>query len=151
MPLSETDKAYIAGIVDGEGCITVCARSPKSTSRETSIQYVLTVSIQMCDDDLIRWIHSAIGGIGSVYRYKHHQPNHKDATSLRLGVRDGVILLRLILPYLRLKRRQAELFIEMVDIRKQSRVKRQFMPERQRQICDEFRVLNHRGKYYSIV
>jgi hypothetical protein len=105
MPLymSNTDAAYLAGLLDGEGCISIVFREPKSVSRETGTQVVIQVRISMTDYETVKWC-----------------AKHRDQWCWSPGINSGYDILSQCLPYLKTKRRQAEIFLELVEIRRAS-------------------------------
>lgn len=142
--MKETDLAYIAGIIDGEGCITVSIRSPILKYGEISQVYAPTVSVNMTDKNIIHWLQN-ITGEGKVYFQKSRNYRHKDLWTWRLCTRNGTRLLKQIKPYLKVKRLQAELFMECAEIRSRSGRNR-YKPERQLEIVKQIRALNKRGR-----
>ena len=100
MPLKETDFAYFAGIVDGEGCIRV-NNAPR-------------LHITNTDKNLIDWIKVNYGG----YVWSEngsYVDNAKPRYIWELSSRKLYSLLLLIHPYLKIKRRQAELVIKYYE------------------------------------
>ena len=142
--LSSIDAAYLAGLVDGEGCITACHRRAHSETRERNPSAIGGVRVAMCAPDLIQWIHS-ITGLGKVYHLPARKNTHKDSWLWTPGLRESARFLEAILPYLRLKGRQASLLVELAHIKSQSRRGRQHNLERQQEIVREIHVLNKRG------
>ena len=72
--INKVQKSYIAGIVDGEGCISAhnvhCF--DKRTNRKLD-NVVLILYITNTNKDLIDWIYNFYGG----YIYKKHRENCK--------------------------------------------------------------------------
>lgn len=101
--LSETDKAYLAGIVDGEGCINI---GEKISSK--------SIRILNTDKNLIEWL-SMIFNSPITIRYPKSDDiyNRKIYYSTHiLRHNDMIEFLKLILPYLRIKK---ELAIRSID------------------------------------
>lgn len=93
IPTDERLRAYIAGLIDGEGCIT------RANGR-------LLVQIGMTDETVIRWL----GQIGGTIRVEDGpgRGNRKPLYRWRVMAGDEVRrLLRSVLPYLIVKRAQA--------------------------------------------
>jgi hypothetical protein len=106
----ETDKAYVAGIFDGEGCITV------SRVTDNSRVYRAQIRVAMTDEDTILWLQSVFGGCKSRTQ-RNVLPNTKPMHIWALhNSRMIVAFLEAILPYLRLKRRRAELTISLAKM-----------------------------------
>ena len=120
--LSETEKAYIAGLIDGEGTVGV--------HKGKGICLAPRVQISNTQIPLLTWLLEKIG-TGYVHRTEYETTFY-----------DVKPLLKAALPYLRIKKRQAELVIEFVDLRL-SRTKwfDQFT-QREIDIREELRKLN---------
>lgn len=103
----ETDLAYIAGLVDGEGHISVLFAN--------SGNYFLHVGITNTNLNVLKWIESILP-TGIIYK-KQKYAERKQGYELRWA--KSLVskeFLTLILPYLKIKREQAELAIEFCDI-----------------------------------
>jgi hypothetical protein len=142
--LSNSDAAYLAGLVDGEGCVSAWHRKAYSENRERNPSAMGGVRIEMCAPDLVQWVRS-ITGLGKVYHLPARRVTHKDSWLWQPGLRESAQFLEALLPYLRLKRRQALLVIELAHIKAQSRRGRQHDLERQQGIVQEIQALNKRG------
>jgi hypothetical protein len=141
---TDTTLAYIAGLVDGEGCITTGIRSPRAESRELSLNLIMSVCIAMTDESIIKWLQSATG-LGRVHFHGTRNERHKDAWMWVCSVSDGVALLEALMPFLRLKKPQASLFLELAEIREKSG-RAQSRPDRQLEIAKTMQALNKRGR-----
>jgi hypothetical protein len=102
--LSETDKAYLAGLIDADGCITI------KTTRSTAYP---GVGIAQADFQALEW---AAGKLGATVSYHTRQKTgqsgyHKKQMIVRLHGSRAQLLCRAILPYLKIKRRQAEIVL----------------------------------------
>jgi len=113
--MENTDWAYLAGMIDGEGCITVRRREKPATAgdRKRGVSYSLRVSIggevnhltQLCADTTL----------GSVWIRKREGQRHLAEWSI--GSYESKILLLEVLPYLRLKKSQAQVGLAMPQAR----------------------------------
>ena len=106
--VSEIDKAYLAGLIDGEGCIGVSIKSNKS----------LQVALEVCmtTPAPLRWAHH-ITGCGNVYKCKvvsNHRPTYKWVVGNNTESGDVV---RSMLPYLKVKGAQARIFSALTRLR----------------------------------
>lgn len=109
MTISQTDLAYAAGIIDGEGCITI-QRARKS---ERYIAYVLQVVVGISDKSIIEWLAARFGG--NVHCAKPRKSKFgpfvvngaKDSWNWNIVAVQAENFLRAILPYLKGKRKQA--------------------------------------------
>ena len=98
--LAETDKAYLAGLIDGEGCITVVRRQPPAAHIRYTYQLQLTIVSSTVK--LLRWIENRFGG-----KIDRIDNRHNHIWRWKCSVDEAATILRLCLPYLVLKRRQA--------------------------------------------
>lgn len=147
MPVYEmvdVDSAYLAGIIDGEGCITIGMRSPNPAAREKSFNIVYNLRVEMTDEKLIRWIHEATG-CGNVYHNKSKKAGHKETWLWTATSRQAAEILAKVRPFLRLKFEQADLFIELSELKAKSNRHGPFNPDRQRAIYERCKELNKRG------
>lgn len=125
--MQEKDLAYIAGFIDGEGCIRI---GVSKNSRNPSLQVNASNSVIAP----LEFIQTLFGG--SIYVWEH--TNIKWKTSYRWAIygRQGAIVLKSILPYLIIKKRQALLGIEYVLLSDRMKKAR---------IIYELNVLNKKG------
>lgn len=139
MELKENEKAYIAGIIDGEGCITASkVKSRKSTTIHQRVR------VANSDGRLTEWLHKKCGGFIANYR-RSGKPKWKSLKVWELSGRKGADLMRLILPYLVTKKEQAKLMIELSLLQLKSRKGKKYNEERQNKILEEYHQLNKRG------
>lgn len=105
-PLKETEKAYLAGLIDGEGCIGINKSGPK--------QYKLYIQITVCDQDLnIYWQRrTGRGGIYDGRKYTEKNPKWRPTFTWKINSNDAYELLEEIYPYLLIKREQADIALE---------------------------------------
>src|ERR1700747_2590374 len=145
--LSETDRAYLAGIIDGEGSIMMIHHKPRPNGNGTKWEYwVLRVSVANTDIRLIIWLLEKFGGGFSTGKNK--RPNQKDHYQWRLDSKRAEPILRAALPYLILKREQAELALKMISTYKLVGCKGH-PPETieyRRELATRIKELNRRGK-----
>lgn len=105
--LTEVQKAYFAAFVDADGCITIGKRADRMQSK--SPRYYLEVKISQCNSPFIKSIEEEIGA-GKAYSYQRDTGKNM----YRLQIRDAQAceFLRVIYPYLRIKRPQADIAFE---------------------------------------
>lgn len=136
-----SDLAYTGGIIDGEGCIGI----KKAKSKYSKRGYYLELQVQVVNTDewLVRWLFSKYGGC--VCRRKAKKVNWKDSWEWKVQTNQALKFLLLILPYVRMKRAQAELAIKFGNQRKQGKkTKREIaIEENQRRTMLSY---NHKGK-----
>jgi hypothetical protein len=107
--LTEADRGYIAGIIDGEGCIHFARRNAFSrpSGRSESKSFSIAVQVTQIDGRLISWLQEKIAGVGSVATYNRAKQKHV-LYQWTLRSSAAQIFLREIAPYLVIKREQAE-------------------------------------------
>ena len=155
--LKMSDKAmwgYVAGIVDGEGTITIC-RSENDVHRKkdyttksgiktceyhyTGIGYHATVSVKNTDKRLMEWLKSRLGGEYYINRQTAN-PTWKDSYKWFHAAKSKEEFILAILPYLIVKREQALValeFLRLGSIR---------VPEKRQALYEKIVALNQRGK-----
>lgn len=108
----ETDIAYLAGIIDGEGSIYIgnfsCNPKTKTPYYQTNIQVTNT------DKPLIDWLQCTFGGLISKRTRKQHAENSRKQAYVWTASGERLThLCELLLPFLICKRKQAEIMLEM--------------------------------------
>lgn len=133
--MDEVTRAYIAGLVDGEGCISI------SRDRR-GVSYHLRVEISMVNKSVIQFLHNSLGG--GFYRHNKARGRQREDWSWRVFGQRAYNVLKLLLPYLRVKKANAMLGIDFrdnwQDQRRQSGYKRgqphiQYEELKRRQEC----------------
>ena len=104
--MKKTDLSYFAGLFDGEGCIGI-RRSNYRKGRYTALCLVCTVG--MANLWMLESLKFAFGG--GVYPTKKKQTQHKDLWEWTISSRQALAFLEAVLPYLKLKRAEAEVAI----------------------------------------
>ena len=138
--IDNTVLAYTAGIIDGEGCITICVTNGNNGK---TFPYAITEVVNT-NYDLIVWLNSTFGGSvrtrdpGGICKLTH---------IWELSGRMCLEFLTAILPYLKLKSKQAEIVINFQQRRGEGHHIR--MPSeilKDSINIKNIRVLNHTGK-----
>lgn len=106
--LADVDRAYFAGIMDGEGCVTI-ARAKKGKWS----YYTLFLSMACTDPSLMIWIIEKFGG--RVAPRTKCKTNRKDVWVWRVASREAEAVLRQIEPFMVVKRDQARLALAFRD------------------------------------
>ncbi len=106
----EGDLGYVAGIIDGEGCLYL--RQVKRTKdRGGRTQYNAALTIGMTSVPVLVHVQAVVGG-KLLTRPRPKNKNHRQCYELRLGSNDLRRVLPLVKDRLILKRPQAELLTE---------------------------------------
>lgn len=96
----------MAGIIDGEGCITVCKGSRYDNR-------VITVGIAMNDKQAIDMFYEAFGGCRVAL--PRQNPKWHDGWRWAVKQRKAKVAIEAFMPYLRIKNEQARLALEFID------------------------------------
>lgn len=103
--MEDWEAAYIAGIIDGEGSITLTRMHEKEFRRPC-------ISIASTDLELLNYIQSIVGG--NINNKKNYNPlKHKNSYTLYIKKKNDVLsILNRVSPYLRVnKKRERALWI----------------------------------------
>src|SRR3989344_6569771 len=102
--LSAQQIAYLAGVVDGEGTITL-------TRRNVYRNRYLALSISNCELPLLEYVKSIIG-VGKITTKRVYNPKHSDGYTYQVYSRQALDVLKVIVPFLRTyKRKRAKLVL----------------------------------------
>lgn len=100
---SDASIQYLAGIVDGEGCITIATRKRKAEGRNDG--HVLSLSVQMTVDAPLEALKYRFGG--SISKPRREGPNRRPIRTWSVSGRLAYVALRQLEPYLVVKKLQA--------------------------------------------
>lgn len=128
--------AYVAGIMDGEGCIRIDKGFPTKANRLVNPAYALCVSVKMTDKNLIEKLRLSFGGGLYTERFDYKKDIY------RWEIRGGSAkeVLQYIYPYLNTKRSQA-MYALLFQYHKSEKEGKKLTPE----------YLNECERYYNIV
>lgn len=112
--------AYIAGIVDGEGSIMIMRQASKSFMKQRAKSgcfhphFHPCIRVGMCEKVALDFIveTTKIGHVHTEKAYHHRRPMFRWMARSRL---DCLQFLKLIMPYLKVKKKQAELCIKFME------------------------------------
>lgn len=135
---------YLAGIIDGEGYIGI----NKSKNYQGKPLFKLRVVVCNTNTDLIKWLVDNFGGY--ITKKKTYSYKHKVSYNWKVNCDKAGDVLSLVLPYLIIKKRQAELAILYRELQinqiKTCPGKSSSIPLSMRiEICDMFKHLNSHG------
>src|SRR3989304_2792544 len=94
--LTEMETAYLAGLVDGEGCIHIAR---VMANQGVNPSYVLRLAISQCDQAYLEYWRLKLG-VGRVYRHKYDNENFRDGFDLVISANDARMVLDLIKEHL---------------------------------------------------
>jgi hypothetical protein len=116
-------RAYIAGLFDGEGCVSVHKILDKRAKNidEKIYRYQLKVFVVSTDKKMIDFINSHYKGC--ISERKIYKENHQDQWAWMLGGKKAIYFLKDIVEYTITKKQQIQLAIEWEDTIVNSRYK----------------------------
>ena len=110
MPImNKLTASYLAGIIDGEGCLDI--RKMKNDRR----YYSARLRVGMVDKEFIEWLRNSFGG--SIYCRKQNG-NNRTSYTWQVDAKMTMKILEKIYPYLRLKKKQAEIVMKFWKTKK---------------------------------
>tara|TARA_R100000306_G_C4280074_1_gene94612 strand:- start:122 stop:535 length:414 start_codon:yes stop_codon:yes gene_type:complete len=110
-----SDIAYIAGLFDGEGCVTCKKKPTKRPDRGGKIynQWYIRCEISMTDKEVISWLHETLGfGWSAEKKYSKRPKNYKRQWRWCCGYRDALTFAKLIWPFTQVKLHKIEQIID---------------------------------------
>src|SRR3990167_1375284 len=105
--LTELQAAYIAGIIDGEGCIYISKSKVRSEIGMKHAYYRVGVEVKNTDERMIDFLHKCLGGHKSLQ--KRQTTNNRQVYVWAAADKDAVVILRLLYEYLQCKKEQVDL------------------------------------------
>ena len=133
--MKQTDIIYLAGFIDGEGSITMI--------HGINNGYSPFIAITNTNKAIIEWVQKRVGR-GKIHAYEAWKEGQKPYYTWRIYNRQALELAKELLPYLKIKRVQAQLLIdyyEGFELNKQNQLAN---PDSSK-IMGKFRALNQRG------
>ena len=115
--MNVTDVAYIAGLIDADGCITYKQYMRKrSNNKKAYPTWSVRIEINMTDKPVIQWIHETleVGTFGKKPPGKG-QLGRKMQYRWRCGFRDALYVAKLLSPYAIVKLHKLEQIIDHYD------------------------------------
>lgn len=121
--------AYLAGFIDGEGCINIYKTTPNK--HHLKPRYELNVCIYNTHKPTMDYLQEIINSITKCnVRLRHRtgwKEHWKDSCEIRCGTQQAKILLENVLPYMVTKKEQAKLALEFIKT-KEIKKGNQFRP-----------------------
>lgn len=105
LAISETDKAYLAGLIDADGHIIIKA------TRNTAYP---GIGVNQTDFQALEWMADLLRGTVAFHTRRRTGSNgfHRKQMIVRLHGRRAQLLCKTILPYLKIKREQAKIVLQ---------------------------------------
>ena len=130
--------SYAAGFFDGEGCVRLYYRTRRSGKYKDSAWCQYSLKITNTNRSLLEDFQKEFGG---TIRVTHQSDRHRTCYALEITNRDQVLgTLTRLLPFLRIKRQHAELMIQYLSRRPNTKT-----TEAERLLCQQMAALNYRG------
>lgn len=103
--MKKADLAYIAGFIDGEGCISI----ERNRYAEGKYKKIVSLTVTNTEEWICQWLKLCWGG--RVTLRKMEKVNYLPQWNWVVRRAQAVEVLKAILPYLKIKKRQAEVAI----------------------------------------
>ena len=116
--------AYIAGLFDGEGCVSCKKVKTKRKDRGGKIynQWYIRCEIAMTDKYVIEWIHETLGfGWSGEKKYRKRPKHYKRQWRWSCGYQDALVFAKIIWPYVQVKVHAIENIIDRYEASKPDR------------------------------
>lgn len=108
--MTKQELAYTAGIIDGEGSISIVkAKTCKSKTTQRGYLLELKVGVSNTDERLVRWLKKRYGGC--IVKRRVANPRWKDYWEWRVQTAQAVHFLEMIQPWVLLKQQQIKIAI----------------------------------------
>jgi hypothetical protein len=140
--LSIEEAVYIAAFIDGEGTISI--RKYKRKAMAGGFRYVPIVEMNNTDVGVMQYLRSVIGP-ARYHIHKRYEDGRKTLYQLRLSVKVQRWLLDQIHPYLRIKKCQAEIVMEFLDLLTQKKQGVDGNLHDREKLYQQVHDMNHRG------
>lgn len=128
--ITETDWAYLAGMIDGEGCLALFRHFQKKVTVTSSRGYELEPRMSIANmnqknmEDIKQFLQ--LGNITKVVSHKDDEEGTpRIIYDLRFGPNNQRIILPKVLPYLRQKKARAEIILELLKLRDEKKLSKQ--------------------------
>jgi transposase len=148
--LSETEKAYLAGYLDGDGTITVNIDKRSKARRKYGVHY--DVSLISKNKEFIKKLQEMVGGNVRSFIYEDSRDKKKGYKLGFTNQASALAFLEAVSPYLILKKKQAELMVKFLEDRLNARRLKgnaAIISEESWKIIEEIRRLNHAQTEHS--
>ena len=112
--MNQNDIAYIAGLFEGEGCVTYKQRMKKrGEDKKAYPTWDIRMEVNMTDKSVIQWVHETLG-CGTFHKKPpgKGQLGRKMQYRWRCGFRDALYVAKLIWPYAQVKLHKIEQIID---------------------------------------
>lgn len=102
------DLSYVAGFIDGEGCITIFKQKYQSSDGQTKWGHRLRVAVGQNDLEVLKKVKDASGVHGNIFTKKRTIETNRTCYVLHFDGKHALDLIRKLMPFLIRKRPEAE-------------------------------------------
>lgn len=139
MNITEIERGYLAGFIDGEGSLLINKREHINTYKNTRyLSYSIYIDIGNTNKEVLEWIRSLLGITSKIYENKC-KGNRKLAYRLRISYRQAKPLIEILFDNLIIKKKQAEVFLKWPPNKMRG------FGEEKEKLFQEMKILNKRG------
>lgn len=107
--------AWLAGLIDGEGCISLTRRSPQRKNRCVSPNYRLILKVSMCHLATVRRCRE-ITGLGTLQMQEAQKQHYTSAFTWFCNATDAELVIEAVLPWLVTKREEALVALDFLRL-----------------------------------
>ena len=118
--MKDTDLAYIAGLFDGEGCISYKQYMRQRRHQEKAyLTWNIRMEMSMTDQSILRWVHEVLG-VGTIGKRKNGRGSlgKKQQWRWRFQFRDAFYVCCALFPYAHVKLDKIQKIIDHYSDRK---------------------------------
>ena len=118
--MKDTDLAYIAGLFDGEGCISYKQYMRQRRHQEKAyLTWNIRMEMSMTDQSILRWVHEVLG-VGTIGKRKNGRGSlgKKQQWRWRCQFRDAFYVCCALFPYAHVKLDKIQKIIDHYSDRK---------------------------------
>ena len=133
--LTEVEKAYIAGIFDGEGCIGL---SQRRDYKAGYLPYWISIQVVNTDFSILEYLKEKLGCGIHLNGKENKEKNHKERRAWTSTTYKADIILKAVQPYIRIKKKQVELAIKFHK-------ERHIGIEHQKEMYEQMKAYNKKG------
>lgn len=114
--MTDCERAYIAGFVDGEGCLTISDKELKDTHGLPIYTFAPSVSITNTNVEVLQFIRDKTN-LGKITSKPRPNKRWRLCFQLTLKVDEIPAFINVVLPFLLVKRKQAEVMLGFFKIK----------------------------------
>lgn len=107
--------AWLAGLIDGEGCISLTRRSPQNRARSVNYDYRLILKVTMCDLATIKRCRE-ITGVGTIHTQAVQKKHYSKSYIWFCSTWDAELVIEALLPWFVTKKEEAEVALAFLRL-----------------------------------